>query len=62
MEVEEAIFLPTHWGHEWQHFIQNALFRLMFALQSLPSSTYVILESSTQVSFDTVVGLFCTVD
>jgi len=43
--VQGALMLPTRWGRSWQHFIQDAAFRLAFALESLPASTHVILET-----------------
>ncbi len=42
--LQGALMLPTRWGRSWQHFIQDAAFRLAFALESLPASTHVILE------------------
>ncbi len=35
------------WGNSWQHFILDTAFRLIYALESLPSSIHVILETKS---------------
>jgi hypothetical protein len=47
VRVRNAIFVPTRWGDSWQHFVQNAAFRLVFALETLPETTQVILETQS---------------
>ena len=51
VRVGDAIFLPTRWGNSWQHFIQDATFRLVFALHALPEAalerSHLILETKS---------------
>ena len=35
------------WGNSWQHFLLDTAFRLIYALDSLPSSIHVILETKS---------------
>ena len=50
MRVDTAIVVPTRWGQSWQHFIQDALFRLAYAIDTSPESSHVILESGMSSS------------